>query len=590
MPRQLDSDGMEMQVDTLLTHRRWLERLAVSMVKSRAEADDLVQETWIAALGQARPRSVRPWLGGIMRNLARMHRRSEARRSHREAACGHPGRLDEREPALRPDQMLERRQAESRLAEAVVALPEPFRSTVLMRYFEGMPAVEIARVQGVPAGTIRWRQKRALELLRQAMGPGASANRVLAPLVVPWWLPFPGRDVSSAPLSVLGSSLGVGGHLHHAALIAAAVVTTALGATTVDGCGSLGDLPDLAATAPAALAARADRPAATDTPRTESFDIGEHRPGPVDAPLAETPAPPALLSPITDRPTASRPSDARPQRAFAPPAAAADPDSSRPADQPGAPASRGSSAAASAWTDDCARDASGRCVAKHPESSPTGRPLCDSIQRGPRPSTDTDTLTKVAMKSLTTPTSKSRPSRSGWLSGALALTGTALALQAGCALPESLGSSSGETTTEDGDGWCETQVAPDGTICTVCTNPDGSTTNSCASSGPDTGPDGNPGVLDFADVLTEDGQRCTVCIDADGTSSNSCNLEPFECLDVFFPNTGLSCVICADPTGTDLYCSDPEPFDPSQCTEYVEADGTPVPGCYLCEESPGEFV
>jgi len=53
-----------------------------------------------------------------------------------------------------------------RLMEALLALEEPFRTTLLLRYHEGLAATEIARRQGVPEGTVRWRTKRGLAELR----------------------------------------------------------------------------------------------------------------------------------------------------------------------------------------------------------------------------------------------------------------------------------------------------------------------------------------------------------------------------------------------------------------------------------------
>ena len=52
----------------------------------------------------------------------------------------------------------------------VLELDEPFRSTLLLRYVEGRSAADIARRQGVPAGTVRWRLKAALDDVRARFG------------------------------------------------------------------------------------------------------------------------------------------------------------------------------------------------------------------------------------------------------------------------------------------------------------------------------------------------------------------------------------------------------------------------------------
>jgi DNA-directed RNA polymerase specialized sigma24 family protein len=48
---------------------------------------------------------------------------------------------------------------------AVRRLPEAYRRTVALRYFLGVPAVEIAQSEGVEAGTIRWRLHEGLRRL-----------------------------------------------------------------------------------------------------------------------------------------------------------------------------------------------------------------------------------------------------------------------------------------------------------------------------------------------------------------------------------------------------------------------------------------
>ena len=47
-------------------------------------------------------------------------------------------------------------------------LDEPYRTTLLLRYGEMLSSVEIARRQQVPAGTVRWRLKSAVDRLRAA--------------------------------------------------------------------------------------------------------------------------------------------------------------------------------------------------------------------------------------------------------------------------------------------------------------------------------------------------------------------------------------------------------------------------------------
>lgn len=148
--------------EELLAQREWLVALAARLVRDQAERDDLVQETWLAALTRpsAEREDLRSWLGAILRNRWRFARRSERRRSEREAAHGAP------EPSPPAAELAEQAEQQAVLARAVLALAEPYRATVLLRYFGGLSARAIARREGVPEGTVRSRLKRALDQLR----------------------------------------------------------------------------------------------------------------------------------------------------------------------------------------------------------------------------------------------------------------------------------------------------------------------------------------------------------------------------------------------------------------------------------------
>lgn len=149
--------------EQLLEHADWLRALARALVRDGSDADDLAQETYAAALANppTADRPVRPWLAGVMRNLARFRARGAARRQRRE---------EQSQPVApsvaSPAELVERVQTQRLMADLVLALDEPFRSTILLRYYEGYSAAQIARELGVPAGTVRWRLKRGLDQLR----------------------------------------------------------------------------------------------------------------------------------------------------------------------------------------------------------------------------------------------------------------------------------------------------------------------------------------------------------------------------------------------------------------------------------------
>lgn len=184
----------------LLHHANWLRQLARSLVDEGA--DDLVQETWVAALRRP-PRSgtsARPWLRAVLTNAARLRWRGDANRAARERATAALADRDVPSSA----ELLERHELQQLLARLVGDLDEPFRSTILLRFAEGLTPTQIARRLGVPAGTVRWRLKEALERLRVGLDAAHRGDRrawvlALAPLA----LPRPAAAASVAPLLAL---------------------------------------------------------------------------------------------------------------------------------------------------------------------------------------------------------------------------------------------------------------------------------------------------------------------------------------------------------------------------------------------------
>jgi RNA polymerase sigma factor (sigma-70 family) len=192
--------------EELLQHTEWLTRLARALVGDSA-AGDVVQDTYEAALadGSSRRGALRPWLGGVARNVARMTARGRARRERREHAVP----VAEEVPS--PEQLLARAQIQQKVNRLVVELHEPLRSTLLLRFFEGLSAAEIARAQGIPAATVRSRLKDALDRIREQLDAEHDNDRrawvgLLAPLAasVPHsGPPATGRLISSTQVKAL---------------------------------------------------------------------------------------------------------------------------------------------------------------------------------------------------------------------------------------------------------------------------------------------------------------------------------------------------------------------------------------------------
>ncbi len=198
-------DPDAISADDILQHAEWVRRLALALVRDPDAADELAQETWEAALARP-PRDagpLRPWLAGVARNLARMRARSSSRRARREEASARP------EPVPSPEELVARVEMHQQVARRVLELAEPFRSTLLLRYYEGCSAAEIARRQEVPAGTVRWRLKRGLDELRQQLDDAHQGDRkrwalMLAPLAGAETRPLPPAPAPAAGSTLLG--------------------------------------------------------------------------------------------------------------------------------------------------------------------------------------------------------------------------------------------------------------------------------------------------------------------------------------------------------------------------------------------------
>ncbi|MHC4957813.1 MAG: RNA polymerase sigma factor [Planctomycetota bacterium] len=156
----MESDRNDAALGRLLAEDRWLRTLARRLAGA-ADAEDVAQDTWTALLAGRAPRGrVRAWMAAVLRNLTRDRRRRGARRRRREAVAARPEQIDGVADAA------ERAELTRGIGAAVRALEEPYRTTVLLHFFEGLRCSEIARREGVPASTVRNRLRRALPLLR----------------------------------------------------------------------------------------------------------------------------------------------------------------------------------------------------------------------------------------------------------------------------------------------------------------------------------------------------------------------------------------------------------------------------------------
>jgi RNA polymerase sigma factor (sigma-70 family) len=181
---------------TLLQHAEFLQRLAVQLAGSD-HADDLAQDTWMATMARPPRRGDNPrgWLATIAANLWRNHRRAAGRRAARERLRAAPAAV----PGV--DEIVAREEVRRRVVAAVVALPEPLREVVLLRFYEGLESPVIGVRLGRPASTVRTQLQTALERLRKQLDSEHDGNRAAWALPLAGWRRFLHGPVTAPPVA-----------------------------------------------------------------------------------------------------------------------------------------------------------------------------------------------------------------------------------------------------------------------------------------------------------------------------------------------------------------------------------------------------
>lgn len=177
------SEALPPSVQAIRDNDEFVRRLARSLMRDPAAADDLAQDAWITALRQEqRPvASLRGWLAGVMRNRARDLSREAARRARREATSAR-SEVDDGQRAA-----LDRIDTQKRVLDALVELPEAQRTAILLHHLDGLTCEEIAHKRGVAASTVRAQVSRGLDALRTRLdrefGERAAWSAALATLL-----------------------------------------------------------------------------------------------------------------------------------------------------------------------------------------------------------------------------------------------------------------------------------------------------------------------------------------------------------------------------------------------------------------------
>jgi len=159
-------------------HQRRIHRLALHMLRDRAEAEDIAQETFVRAYGALARFDGRSepftWIYRIAVNLSlnairarRSARRSIARQEEdaRYLSMEHDATLRSCSPPVDAA----RRQLYMALARAIDTLSDTLRTTLILVCVDGRSHEDAAQILGAPEGTIAWRVHEARRKLRELL-------------------------------------------------------------------------------------------------------------------------------------------------------------------------------------------------------------------------------------------------------------------------------------------------------------------------------------------------------------------------------------------------------------------------------------
>ena len=165
--------------------------LLARTVHDRSDAADLTQEVFVKVFrgvgGFHGESSLRTWMYRIALREASNQRRWWMRHKQQEvpieqdmmeSESGQPVRLKEMlvDPSESPYEMAVHEETKARVEMALSQVPEPFRTTLILRDIEGFVYEEVAEMQGVNLGTVKSRLVRGRAALKAIlMAPARSS-------------------------------------------------------------------------------------------------------------------------------------------------------------------------------------------------------------------------------------------------------------------------------------------------------------------------------------------------------------------------------------------------------------------------------
>jgi RNA polymerase sigma-70 factor (ECF subfamily) len=161
-----------------MTHIDHLYRVALHLAKEQSQAQDLVQETYVRALGaqeQFTPgTNLKAWLTRILYNFFFDH----YQQTRKWVSVEQPNTVEEEGPDFweriasaspGPESSFLEKEMRTKISEALAKIPETFRTPILLVDMGDFSYAEAAEILSCPVGTVRSRLSRGRKLMHKLL-------------------------------------------------------------------------------------------------------------------------------------------------------------------------------------------------------------------------------------------------------------------------------------------------------------------------------------------------------------------------------------------------------------------------------------
>lgn len=176
--RQAQKGDVKSFESLIRPHQTTLYRMALSITGNPDDAEDVFQETVVRAyrsIGNFRgDASFSTWLCRIVLNTGRNWVRSRSRASADRLAEHYTS--SSKICSAGPEEDLISREQIRLMHQALLRLPDHYRDTLILRYYENLPYERIAEILCVPIGTVRSRLAQGRKCLVELLNAGEALS------------------------------------------------------------------------------------------------------------------------------------------------------------------------------------------------------------------------------------------------------------------------------------------------------------------------------------------------------------------------------------------------------------------------------